>query len=70
MEIIQAYKFGKAWLAFNQMMANFKQGKTGIYVHPDFVIIDMSTWIKLQKQTKAKPTLIIDEASNVSSQNK
>ena len=63
-----AYKFSKSWIAFNQMMSYFKTKKTGIYIHPDFVMIDHDTWRKLQGKAKPKQIIYYDEASSIPEQ--
>ncbi|HYG84612.1 MAG TPA: hypothetical protein VD907_07100 [Verrucomicrobiae bacterium] len=41
---------GKTWKAFTKCLKWAQEGKTFIYVHPEFVAIDTETWLKLNKK--------------------
>lgn len=53
-------QFGETFKRFTQCLMWAKEGKTFIYVHPDFVAIDMKTWNKL-KGEKRIPRVYYDE---------
>lgn len=60
----KAYRFGKQYAAFIKMMLWFKSGKTGIYCHPNFVMIDWNTYRKLEAKRDEDMTVISFEESN------
>lgn len=54
-------QFGETFKRFTQCLMWAKEGKTFIYVHPDFVAIDTKTWEKLHKEKKIPRTVYYDE---------
>ncbi len=51
---------GETFKRFTQCLKWAKEGKTFMYVHPDFVAIDIKTWNKLKRE-KRIPRVYYDE---------
>lgn len=51
---------GETFKRFMRCLAWAKEGKTFMYVHPDFVAIDMKTWDKLKREERI-PHVYYDE---------
>lgn len=55
---------GKTWKAFTKCLQWGQEGKTFIFIHHNFVAIDVETWKKLHRE--ALPTIkFLDEAGEV-----
>jgi hypothetical protein len=57
--------FGKTYEMFVECMKIAKAGKTFLYVHPNFVAIDVETWRVMQAKLSA-PVIYYDESSFIS----
>lgn len=57
-------QYSKTFKVFIACMNIAKKGKTFIFVHPNFVAVDIKTWREL-KAAKDMPHIVYDEASEV-----
>jgi hypothetical protein len=55
---------GKTWKAFTQCLQWAQQGKTFIFVHKNFVAIDMETWNRLKRE-KLPTMTFYDEVGEI-----
>lgn len=52
---------GETFKRFMQCLKWAKEGKTFIYVHPDFVAIDAKTWHELNRKANIPKNVYYDE---------
>lgn len=57
-------QYSKTFKAFIACMNIAKKGKTFIFVHPNFVAVDIKTWRAL-KAAKDVPHIVYDEVSEI-----
>lgn len=65
MEVKMNKMFGKKWLQFCDFLTQTKKGKTYIWFHPDWVMMDWKTYRKLQGEGRKITNVIYDEFSNI-----
>ena len=58
-------QFGKRWLEFNLFLQNIKKGKTFIWFHPDWIMMDWKSYRRLQDNGRKISGVVYDEVGKI-----